>query len=181
MNWQISRPTQQHIPQIHEVFSKTVINNFREEGILDTLEEEAHQEVATLINTLQTDFATQGQEEYFLIAHAQNKVVGTIAYGKVSTLISENVSIGNSNIPEVKSVYVLPEFQNQGIGSLLFQRILLVLTQHNIEAFYLDSGYRKAKTFWQKKLGAPTYTLENYWGKGSHHMIWYCLVKDCEN
>lgn len=178
MNWQIRRPTLSDVPQIHEVFSKTIKNSFKEEGIIDPSGKETDEEIARLINTFQDDFATQGQKEYFLIAHLQNKIVGTIGYGTINPLISDNITIARAGIPELKSVYILPEFQNRGIGSLLFQHMLLVLAEKHIEEYYLDSGYKKSQQFWERKLGAPAHTLNDFWGKGNHHMIWHCLVGD---
>jgi len=168
----IRRPKFVDIAEIQQLFLVTVTNSFKEEGIFYTLGHEIDMEVNALSNTLKRDFQTGGEEVYFLIATHQNKIVGTIAYGKVSELIIKNIPPQTTPIPEVKCVYVLPEFQNKGVGSFLLKHMWKVLHQNGIKAFYLDSGYTKAQQFWQKKLGNAAYTLENYWSGGSHHMIW---------
>ncbi len=174
MKVQIRRPQVEDLEEIRHLFSVTIKNNFREEGILDTLEHEAEQEVKNLIGTLQKDFESNGTDEYFLIATFENKIVGTIAFGKPNSLITQNVTADFSQIPEIKCVYVLPSYHQQGIGSLLFQEIQKVLTQQKITQFCLDCGYRKSQGFWKYKLGNPTVILANYWSSGSHHLIWMC-------
>lgn len=178
MTIKITRPRIKDLQQIHQLFEVTIKDNFRAEGILETLETEANQEIQALIRTLAADFESGGEEEYHLLARIESKVVGTIAYGKANPLITNNIDAKYHKVLEVKSVYILPQFQNKGIGSLLFQRILSRLSTIGIKDFYLDSGYKKAQSFWTKKLGEPICTLKDYWAEGSHHMIWYGRVNE---
>jgi GNAT superfamily N-acetyltransferase len=82
------------------------------------------------------------------------------------------------SVPEIKCVYVLPELQGNGVGTILFREMLSHLRNKGIERFCLDSGYRRAKAFWTKRLGDPSVVLPDYWGKDAHHMIWTGLVTD---
>jgi len=60
----------------------------------------------------------------------------------------------------------------------LVKEILYVLKRHGIHEMCLDSGYKKAQTYWQKNLGTPQYFLEDFWGKDAHHMIWQLTVDE---
>ena len=42
------------------------------------------------------------------------------------------------------SIFVLPEYQGQGIGSALIDYLLAYLKQEGIKEFCLDSGYEQA-------------------------------------
>lgn len=176
MELQIRRPVLKNLEEISKLFLETVTNNFKDEGLFPALADQVDEEVASLINTLKSDFETNGKETYFLIALFQNQIVGTVAYGPISKILTDNLSNTQTNIPEIKSVYVPPKFQGQGIGSVLFEKILEILSEHGIPAFYLDSGYQRAQQYWTKKLGLPSQVLKNYWSGGNHHMIWYRQV-----
>ena len=99
-------------------------------------------------------------------------IAGTIALTIPSKLITDNVTFDLINIPEVAAFYVIPQFQKQGVGSLLLKSLIKYMQKAHIDSFVLDSGYKKAQKFWIKKLGKPTIILKDYWKKDSHHMIW---------
>ena len=173
----IRRPILEDIPEINELFSITVTNNFKEEGIFNTQKEDAIFEAEALMKNLKLSFDSNNKTEHYLIACNPNKILGTIAYGTANARIKEHLNIDYTNTPEIKSVYILPDYQNQGIGSLLFEEMLKLLRRENIHDFCLDSGYKKAKQYWTKKLGAPICILEKYWSEKSDHMIWYAQLE----
>jgi GNAT superfamily N-acetyltransferase len=82
------------------------------------------------------------------------------------------------DVYEIGTVFVHPGYQRRGIGSLLFNTMLLTFLNRGIEEFCMDSGYASAQTIWTRKLGDPDYWLKDYWGEGSDHMIWKRKVKD---
>lgn len=171
MDIQILRPQPFEIKEIQQLFEKTVLNNFKQEN-LESIIEGAYKLVDELVSLLKFDFETHGKREFFLVAKVQNKIVGTIAYGKPNPSITENLKFDFNIIPEIKAVYVLPEYQSKGIGSQLFQQILSLLKENNIDKFCLDSGFKNAQRYWTNKLGKPICTLKNYWAKDVDHMIW---------
>ncbi len=67
----------------------------------------------------------------------------------------------------------MPEYQGKGIGTMLLNAILACLRQKGVSEFCLDSTYKKAQSYWTKKLGQPSVTLKDYWGKGLNYMIWH--------
>ncbi len=79
---------------------------------------------------------------------------------------------------EIGTVFILPEYQRKGIGSLLLHTMFLTLLSRGITEFCLDSGYRKAQSIWTKKFGEPSHVLKDYWGESSDHMIWKKSLHD---
>jgi len=77
-----------------------------------------------------------------------------------------------ANIPEIKMVYVLPEFQGQGIGRQMFRAMSTQLKAEGRAGFCLDCGFTHSQGFWRKQLGVPCLVLKDHWGPGADHMIW---------
>ncbi|MGE7676469.1 GNAT family N-acetyltransferase [Lysinibacillus sp. NPDC094403] len=117
---------------------------------------------------------SQGERRFFWLAVEEEtkKIIGTIEYGVANELIQKTVKEDITNFPEIGTVFIHPNYQNCGIGSLLLQKIFITLESRNVIGFCLDSGYNQAQTFWRKKLRNPNFSLEHYWNNNSHHMIW---------
>jgi len=177
MECKVRKPQKEDIHQIEELFALTIKDNFKEEGIIDPLGKDANKEIDALKKAIRNYFESNKAENFFLIASYGNEILGTIAYGEPNNLIYENLKIDYKNVPEIKSVYILPKYQNRGIGTLLLGEILVVLKENQVKYFCLDSGYKKAQNYWRKRLGKPSHILNEYWGKESHHMIWHCNVE----
>ncbi|MEZ4883662.1 MAG: GNAT family N-acetyltransferase [Chitinophagales bacterium] len=172
----IDSPKVTDIKAIRRLFVKTIHHTFEQEQIQPISATEIEEEIEGQLNTLQQYFQTNGSEAFYLVARYGEQIVATAAYGKPNRIITENLALDYVQVPEIKSVYVLPAFQGKGIGSLLFKKLVETLQRRSIQKFCLDSGYRTSQQFWRKKLGRPTFTLRNYWGKDAHHMIWYVLI-----
>jgi GNAT superfamily N-acetyltransferase len=114
----------------------------------------------------------------FLIAKIQNEVVGVISVGPCGKEIMDCTHQEWAALKEIGSLYVHPQFQNQGIGSLLIHTAVKKLDEQGIDEFCLDSGYQHAQTKWCRKFGEPTMIVKDYWGKGLDHMLWRIKVKD---
>ena len=186
MQINIIRPLPVHKTELRRLFTETISKNFKEEGIYKTHHTELKNEIEEQMNTLQKGFDSKGKEEYFLVAQIKNtqQIAGIIAYGKANDIIKQHLKTidwNNTAIPEIKSVYILPKFQNQGIGSILFNHILHLLHQKQIPEFCLDSGYKRAQVYWTKKLGQATLILNDYWDKNADHKIWLCETREVMN
>jgi len=114
----------------------------------------------------------------FLIARFKGKIVGVIAFGPCGDIINECSEGKYEDVGEIGTAFVLPGYQNKGIGTLLLNSMYITLISRNIEAFCLDSGYTKAKQVWSKKLGEPNIVMKDYWGEGFDHFIWYRKIED---
>jgi len=105
-------------------------------------------------------------------------VVGTIEFGPANDLIMSCTNGELKGIMEIGTVFVLPEYQSTGIGSMMINSILIEMDRLGYEEFCLDSGYKTAQKIWIKKFGYPQYHLKDYWGKDADHMVWRLKIKD---
>ncbi len=174
----IVRPKLADKDTIRSLFIQTILHTFELEGTAVSHASDIEREIDEQMSTFQRDWDSDGRDEYFLIARTGGRVVGTAAYGPANAIIRDNLSVDFAHTPEIKSVYVLPEYQRQGIGTQLVNAILAELRREHITDFCLDSGYKSAQRYWTNRLGEPQVTLSDYWGTDAHHMIWRCRVGD---
>jgi GNAT superfamily N-acetyltransferase len=170
-NVKVRRPSPEDILELHEFFRKVITDTFIKEGIGDLLDDMA-EEIKTKKDYLKKDLDSGGRDRYFLIALHGDKIVGTIEYGPPSELIKQCTNNLLEDLIEVGTVFVDPDYQEQGIGNKLLNEIYVNLRNNGINEFCLDSGYPIAQTIWKKKYGEADFLLEDYWGQGVHHMIW---------
>ncbi|WP_242985469.1 GNAT family N-acetyltransferase [Vallitalea okinawensis] len=176
-NVSIRRPNKKDIEELHQLFAVTITTAFEEEGVGDDLES-INGEVEEKKQRLKEDIASNGFNHFFLLACLEGKIVGTISYGVSSELINKCTQGQLKDVGEIGSVYILPEYQRKGIGTLLLNAMYIALIGKGIDEFCLDSGYTIAKKIWGKKLGEPKYVLKDYWGEGADHLIWCRKLKD---
>lgn len=175
----IRRPQKVDIEELDLFFSKVIKDTFEREG-LSELKDDIKAEIENKNQYLRDDFDSLGKNRYFMIAidTEYNKVIGTIEYGPASELINICTNGAMKDLYEVGTVFVHPNFQGRGVGSLLLSVMFLTLLNRGIKEFCLDSGYNNAQKIWKKKFGEPDYLLENYWGEGADHMIWRRNTRD---
>ncbi|MGF9697975.1 GNAT family N-acetyltransferase [Paenibacillus sp. MABNR03] len=172
--------TSSDVESAYLVFERSITEAFNQEGLgslHDDIRDEIEHKKALLQSTLHPD-KSNNSDSFFLLAKWGNSVVGTISYapcGEEIRILSENRL---NHIGELGSLYILPEAQGQGIGSMLIQALATELQKRGIQQFCLDSGYRTAQKKWQRKFGQPYAVAQNYWGEGTDHMVWLCDVKD---
>jgi GNAT superfamily N-acetyltransferase len=167
----IRRPRTEDIEELNQCFRIVITDTFRREGLVGLIDD-IEAEIDSKKNYLQLDLDSKGEKRYFLIALAGNKIIGTIEYGPASKLIHDCTNGKLGNLVEVGTVFVLPDYQRQGIGNKLLSEMLQTLKGRGIVDFCLDSGYKTAQTIWKRKFGEPDYLLKDYWGQGQDHMIW---------
>ncbi len=167
----IERPTKEEVEALHDFFRLVLTDTFRQEGIADK-KEDLLAEIETKKNYLAMDFESNGENRYFLIAKLENLIIGSIEYGPSSPLICQMTNDELKDIKEIGTVFVHPEYQRRGVGSLLLKAIYGEMDKNRVKVFCLDSGYNHAQQVWNKKFGAPSYLRKDYWGIGNDHMIW---------
>lgn len=177
LNVDIRRPGTEDIEELHQFFRTVICDTFSKEGIGDKLKD-IEQEIVTKKAYLENDLESDGENRYFLMALDGDKIIGSIEYGPASELICQNTNHGLKDLNEVGTVFVLPDYQGQGVGNFLLHNMYTALQSKGIEEFCLDSGYTRAQEIWKKKFGTPNYLLKNYWDEGYHHMIWRIKVND---
>ena len=173
MNLIVRRPASSDIEQIHSLFETTLLHTFEQEAISVSISGDLEDEIEALKQTLARDFASEGDLEYFLLACDGNRVIGTVAHGPSGRFMRAHVSADHARTPEIKCLYVHPDYQGRGIGSLLIAAIVRRLQSIGTEAVCFDSGYRQAQRRWIRKFGEPTVILPDHWAPGAPHMFWY--------
>lgn len=168
---EIRRPRREDIKELNQFFRIVITETFRREGLVGLIDD-IEAEIDSKKNYLHSDLDSKGEKRYFLIALAENKIIGTIEYGPASLLIQECTNGKLGNLVEVGTVFVHPEYQRQGVGNKLLAEMLCTLKAQGIVEFCLDSGYKNAQAIWIKKFGEPDYLLKDHWGQGQDHMIW---------
>ncbi len=178
-NVTIRRPNSNDIDELNLFFCIVITNTFKNEGLSHLLDD-IKNEINSKKQYLKNDLDSNGENRYFLLAIDTNndRIIGTIECGPVSTLINSCTSGVLKDLYEIGTVFILPEYQRKGIGSLLLNAMFLTLLSRGITEYCLDSGYKKAQSIWTKKFGEPSYVLKDYWGESSDHMIWKNSLHD---
>jgi GNAT superfamily N-acetyltransferase len=172
MNIEIKNASANDRDQLYRFFLHTITHTFHKNGINDPggLESE--------IQNKMTMF--DSSDDVLFLAKIEGRIIGTIAYGSMNEWVRANVPDELQGLKEIKSVYIDPEYQNRGIGTLLWGKMLDYLTNSHIEEVCLDSGYKISQLYWKKKIGEPTFFLKDFWGKGDHQLIWVFQVDQIE-
>ncbi|MFB4322983.1 GNAT family N-acetyltransferase [Paenibacillus sp. BR1-192] len=174
---EIRRPNRSDMKAMEHFFRFVITDTFAKEGLVD-LSEDIEQEIDSKIRCLNADIATNGEQRYFLIGLIDNSVVSSIEFGPSNALIRKSSNGVLRDVVEIGTVFVHPDYQQQGIGSLMLQIMYLTLLNKGITEFCLDSGYTRAQKIWKKKLGEPDYVLQDHWGRGIDHLIWRRRMTD---
>lgn len=172
---EIRRPTIKDNNKLNQFFTDVIINTFVREGLSELIDD-IQTEIETKKKYLLADLESNGENRYFLIALTDKKIIGSIEFGPASELINRCSGGALEDLVEVGTVYVHPDYQRQGIGNLLLNKMITTLKNRGIEEFCLDSGYKNSQKIWLGKFGEPEYLLPDYWGQGNDHMIWRIQV-----
>lgn len=168
--------TSADLPSATRVFAISIPDAFDKEGLghLQTdIRAEVEQKEGLLAASLEPNAGV-----HFLVAKLQGTVVGTVAFGPCNEDIRRCAGSQLQSVGELGSLYVLPEHQDQGIGSALIAAMLAYLSRSGVAQFCLDSGFRRAQQRWLRKFGPPFVVAKDYWGEGSDHMVWLCQVAE---
>jgi len=166
----IGPPNENDLKELHRLFERVLPHTFLKEGlpsdhmaILEEVEDKKEQLEA---------YFNKSQVSEYLVARVDDQIVGTIWYGRSGNLIKEGSNGQLSNLGEIGTVFVLPDYQGCGIGKKLFLAMEDLLHSKQIEKYTLDSGYTHAQEVWKHLLGAPAYIMKDKWGQGIDHYIW---------
>lgn len=122
-------------------------------------------------------FLNGASDYYYLAAKCDDHIVGTISYGgnkdKVKERFEELESAG-----ELGSLYILPEYQSQGIGSTLINGMLQYMAEQGVLSFWFESGFTLAQKRWKRRFGEPYRIMKDHWAPGVDNHLWYCKVSE---
>lgn len=173
----IRRPHREDEKALNDFFDVVVKDTF-EQNDISYMAEDYENEINEKKEFLNEDLKSNGQKRYFLIATIDDKIIGTIAYGPSDKLINTYYNGEFKDIVEIGTVFVHPEYQRKGIGSLMLDHIYKELKRKGINEFCLYSGYKDAKKVWLKKFGSPQYILKDPFGESIDYMIWKVKLLD---
>ena len=172
----IRRPRIEEIDSIEKFFAIVLKDTFEKNGIgdLKALEEE----IQNKKRCIRQDFESDGKDRHFLLAEYNNSLIGSAEYGISNELLNQCTRHKFRDVLEIGTVFVHPGYQRRGISSLLLSGTFQNLYDREVKEICFDSGYRIAQKIWCKRFGDPEYCFRDYWGKGSHYMIWKVKVED---
>lgn len=181
MKINIVRPNRTHLEELEKLFQSVIKNTFIQDGIWDDTDW-IREEVSKQITFINKDLNSWGADIYFLLAKCEDKIVGTIWYASASNneFIKSNLEQDIVWVQEITSVYVLPEYQKKGIGSILLNAILVSLLHKWVSSICLDWGYVQSQKVWTKKFGQPNFVSKNHFGEWLDYMIWYRNISDVD-
>ncbi len=156
--------------EFFNLFEIVISDNFRKDQLDQTMKEFMLEEIENQKASFLGSFQQQNDNQYFKLT-IDHLICGIIAYGKAGDLITNQLFIPDE-IPEVKSVMILPAYHHQGIGSYMFDHTIEIIKEAGLTGYCLDCGYRSSQGFWIKKLGDPDICLKDFWSEGYDHMIW---------
>jgi GNAT superfamily N-acetyltransferase len=158
-------------------FKASISNTFEQEGV-GHLQEDIKQEIEKKRKLVLASLDPMNLDTYFLIAKVDETIVGAVSFGPCGEDIQSCTEHQLDAVGELGSLYVLPSYQGQGLGSALIKEMLNVLQEQGIHQFCLDSGYKRAQARWLRKFGDPYKVIKDYWGPDTVHMVWLCNVSD---
>lgn len=181
MDIQIARITKDDIDKLEQLFNEVITDNFKFEGCdLEEYSESINKLINYQIACINRDIESEGLNDYYLVAKADGKIIGTIAYGLVSETINSITQFDSNDISEIKSAYILPEYQNKGVGTILLNCILISMMQAGIKEFCLYTGFEKGLSFWKRKFGNPDIIAKDYFDIDENCYIWHKKIEDVE-
>lgn len=174
---EIRYPDLNDFNELMRVYGITIRQAFENEGV-GYLEDEIVDEINGKKKNLMAYFKGNSNKSIYLIKVINDQIVATISFGPIGKETLEFVPLDFPSEGELGGLYVLPEFQNQGIGRQLISEMINCMKEKNIDFFSLDSGYKMAQLKWLKKFGEPYKIVKEYWGEDTDHMIWLKRTND---
>ncbi len=168
----IVRPYPSDSDACHHLFREAIRHAATGDSIDPDRTDWVAEEIDRADRLLREDFASDGENAFFLIARSDERVIGSVARIVPGEVIRSSLAISPDRTPEVGCLFVLPEYHRRGIASLLFSAILDRFRLEGWDEYVLDCGYRSSQGFWRKKLGEPDLLLKDHWGVGYDHVIW---------
>ncbi len=177
MNVKLCRPKQSDLPEIKVFFENVITDTFKNEGV-GHLHEFICNEINEKVKYFEEDIKTNGLNRFYLVLKNEKEIIATAGFGPPGPSVLETCDNSITSLNEIGAVFVHPEYQGKGFGSLILNAIHSAALSRGIKQVMLDSGYKKAQIFWTKKLGMPTKIIKDYWDVGVDHMIWVYDIED---
>src|SRR5690554_4531360 len=100
----IRRPRREELSELHEFFRTVLEDTFQKEGIPEDSVDLA-EELETKKAYLDLDIESGGSERYFLVAEMEGNIIGTMEFGKQSSLLAELTKEELRGLPEMGTAF----------------------------------------------------------------------------
>lgn len=138
----IKHPTIEDVPDIQEVFYRTWLATYPNEEVGITLAdiEEKYKDRYSeeAINKRKNDILHPSPDSFFLVAKEDNLVVGVCRSRK------------ENDYNELTAIYVLPDYQQKGIGRMLWEKTLEFLGDQKDIIVHVAAYNQPAINFYQR-------------------------------
>lgn len=125
----IRRPVFEDVMQIYHLFEATI----QDANIITQKK-----------NQLMECIEFHGTRHFFMLAEVDGKIIGTIDYQSGNKQIQEKIFGELVSLDEIGTVYVLPDYQNQDIESILIDAIKNVLCRfRNVDKKIINKSANK--------------------------------------
>jgi len=158
------------IESLVEMLTQSIANAFINEGLAG-LYDDVINEIYQRFELAMRFINTSNTSDIFLVAINNGEVIGSIVYKELNKDIKNNINV-NHGIKEVGTIYVKPNYQNQGVATLLINAMIEKLISLEVNEFMLDCGFKTAQQVWTNKFGKPYKVLKDYWPSGSDYYVW---------
>ncbi len=162
--------------ELKKLLKITIFDIFTKNGIIDSheLKNEIEDKSIKVYNAI---IEEKSNSKYY-VAEINKCIIGIAGYSSINNDIKANIEIENYDAYELGTVYILPEYQRIGAGTLLIENIIESMKKFGIYEFYLDCGYKTSQFYWFKKFGKPYKIVRNKFGKDQDYMIWKVKAED---
>ena len=164
------------VDELKKLFEITISDIFTKNDIIDPYEMKNEIEGKS-IKVYNAIINKKPKSKYY-VAETNKCIIGIAGYSLINNDIKANIEIENYDAYELGTVYILPEYQRIGVGTLLIENIIESMKNTGIYEFYLDCGYKTSQLFWLKKFGTPYKIIKNKFGENQDYMIWKVKTED---
>lgn len=149
-------------------YASVIAHTFMVDGIDDP--EDLQTEIETKYGYI--DCYYRGADTHFIVAKDGKRIIGGVAIYRPNQDVHQLMDGNLDHLYEMGSLYIHPDYQGQGIGSVLIKEMQDYMRAHGATSYCFDAAYTLAIDTWTKRFGTANYIFENYWGEGEPHHIW---------
>lgn len=160
------------IKQAEQLLEISASENFKKNGVVN--EKEIEDKVNEKIKIVHSFFENNPVCSAMYAAKINDKLIGLIALGSQTPKVIKHIENKFINVVEIKSLFILPDYQKQGLGMNLFNFVCSELLKNNHTHFMLYSSYKTGQNYWQKILGEPYKIVVD---NGTTRKIWLQKIK----
>lgn len=144
MHMEVVKCNEKDINELQEIGYKTFDQTFSDQNTPENL----HDYLDKAFNKQQIKKELSHEHSHFFFVYWKHHLAG---YLKVNTNDAQSEDMGNQSL-EIERIYILREFQRQGLGKLLLGKALEIAKQQNVNNVWLGVWERNSNaiSFYEK-------------------------------